>query len=179
MHQCSLTAHCLENTPPFQDQGDGGSALDSDNVYLIPEYTFDCYGSVTQWGACVKNDTTITNIAFNVYRPYGIYLPGTSCYSLVGSNTLMRTVPDDSCITLAVPAQDQISVQPEDVVGLIFTPSSNPVEIDESIDTITVWHGPTSRLDSRNGTCAYRVGPDGNLDNTITGAPVITAMVGK
>lgn len=133
---------------------------------------------MTQWGACVQTSLRrATIIFFRVFRPCG-RTSQTSCYSLVGTN-IIRATTTNSCVTVNVLEDDQISVQPKDAVGLFFRESSNPVETDDSIDTITVWFAPEDSFNIGNDGCPYKIGSDGNLNYTITSAPVITAMVGK
>ena len=53
---------------------------------IIPEYSFDCYGNVTQWGAIVKNRNAVYTLVFQVWRRSGGGQGTTGCYTLVGNN---------------------------------------------------------------------------------------------
>ena len=171
------------NTPEFRDQGEGGvPRLDNSSLlYLIPAYTFSCHGKVTQWGACVESrgGWNRYTIFFYVFRP-STDPAQPNCYSQVGRNTIMDTVPEKCCVTLDVQSVDQISVQPGDVVG--FRPqSSNSVnvgiEIDISVTGITTWD-VTEKVATGEATCLYTAS-EGNPPTSTSVAPVITAVVGE
>ena len=96
---------------------------------IVPAYTFQCSGKVTEWRACVspggKNEQYY--IQFQVWRSTGIE----GCYELVGYNTPLED--DDSegilhpsgdssdplhrCVVLPVRESQQIEFQPGDVIG--------------------------------------------------------------
>ena len=129
--QCGVT-----NLPPFRDSRDDpgivSSPYDSGLQALVPAYTFNCTGRVTEWRACVEpgGGGERYYIQFQVWRPTGV----TGCYELVGSNQPLHEVSTDSsyprvispdkllqpesrCVVLSVSDSDQIEFQSRDVVG--------------------------------------------------------------
>ena len=122
--QCSV-----DSLPQFRDRrGDGGGEPDRDRFQaIVPAYTFQCTGRVTEWKACVQPGGSANEqyyIQFQVWRPTANDVEG--CYELVdynipeaegflsppgGSGTLRR------CVVLPVRQSQQIEVQPGDVVG--------------------------------------------------------------
>ena len=131
-----MGSHCLaglqfrvDNLPPLEDQSPR-RAPDCDRFQaIVPNYTFQCSGRVTGWGACVQpggNENEDYYIQFQVWRPTGI----SGCYSLVdfnrpveenGDDGFLSPPGDDSdldhCVVLSVPENQQIEVQSGDVVG--------------------------------------------------------------
>ena len=87
---------------------------------IIPEYSFDCYGNVTQWGAVVKNRNGAYTLAFQVWRRSGGGQGTTGCYTLVGNNHFASIRPawrGRGRILADVPVEQQIKVRPGDVIG--------------------------------------------------------------
>ena len=173
---------CLQNTPPYEDQGGGGvPRLENGNVYLIPAYNFSCHGNVTLWGAYVERPWSGERytIDFYVFRPSGSSLP--NCYSLIGTNSLVDARPSDGRVTLDVPVVEQISVQPGDVVGVLPVPNvtDSGIVIDATINTVAAWHTPVRMLVANLGDCGYQVVVGGNLPSSVLSAPIITAVVGE
>ena len=128
------------------------------------------------------------DIAFQVFRPSPV---GVGCYDLIGLNFLGDGVPGvtggniDHCVVLTdIPPEDQIQVQPGDVVGFFATHYRNGdqddggVQLDTAITTVTVWSTELLSITDPD-TCPYLIGGDGNLASSSTGAPVITAQVGE
>ena len=134
---CLAALQCsVDNLPsPFGDRRGNehnprSEAPDRDRFQaIVPAYTFQCSGRVTEWRACVQpggmsNDQYY--IQFQVWRP-----SGSGCYSLVGFNRPVDSnegdeflsPPGDSndplhrCVVLSVTEEDQIQVQSGDVVG--------------------------------------------------------------
>ena len=155
----------------------------------MPSYTFTCHGNITLWGACLQPGGGAEeqyDIDFRVFRPSS---DGVGCYDLIGSNFLDDGDPDDTgdldhCLVLTdIPPEDQIQVQPGDVVGFFAIQYKNGdqrnggIQLDLDIDTVTVWNTEILTIIDQN-TCPYHIGGDGNLDSSSTGAPVITAEVG-
>ena len=128
--QCSV-----DNLPPFRDFRDDNprsEAPDRDRFQaIVPAYTFQCSGRVTEWGACVLPSGSSVEqyyIRFQVWRPTGV----SGCYSLVNFNNPVDgnggdgflSPPDNRdgdylrrCVVLSVPEDQQIEVQSGDVVG--------------------------------------------------------------
>ena len=78
---------CVHNLPRFVNQGSYNvERLESGTQAIIPEYSFDCYGNVTHWGAFVRNRNGIYSLDFQVWRRSGGGQGTTACYKLVGNN---------------------------------------------------------------------------------------------
>ena len=122
--QCSI-----DSLPPFGDTGNKRPDRDRFQA-IVPAYTFQCSGRVTEWMACVHHNRGGDQyyIQFQVWRPNGT----TGCYSLVGYNHPLdndgmesylvaindNNSPLDNCVVLPVEEEDeQIEVQSGDVVG--------------------------------------------------------------
>ena len=98
---------------------------------IVPAYTFNCTGRVTEWSACVEpgGGRERYYIQFQVWRP--TRNPG--CYSLVEYNAppdpiislgvlsadqlLQPGDPENHCVHLPVNEDEQIEFQPGDVIG--------------------------------------------------------------
>ena len=97
---------------------------------IVPAYTFQCSGRVTEWGACVQPGGKSSEeyyIQFQVWRPTG----PSGCYRLVGFNRPVGSEGGDGvlnplgvngdplrrCVVLPVTEDQQIKVQSGDVVG--------------------------------------------------------------
>ena len=99
---------------------------------IVPAYTFQCSGRVTEWRACVEPGGGGHNqyyIQFQVWRSTGI----NGCYEMVGYNTPSDDDDDseeflsppgggsnnplDHCVVLPVRENQQIEFQAGDVVG--------------------------------------------------------------
>ena len=127
----------VANLPAFGDRrGDsdylGGPPADRLQA-IVPAYTFNCTGRVTEWRACVEpgGDRQRYYIQFQVWRPTGV--PG--CYTMVGYNAppeptfdgmgevnnidqlLQPGDPLDLCVHLPVSEGEEIEFQPGDVIG--------------------------------------------------------------
>ena len=126
--QCSV-----DNLPsPFGDRrgDDPQSEAPSRDRFqaIVPAYTFQCSGRVTEWMACVQPGGSSNDqyyIQFQVWRPSG----SAGCYSRVGpvnsdgdSGFLSpqgggSVNPLRRCVVLSVTEDQQIQVQSGDVVG--------------------------------------------------------------
>ena len=132
--QCSV-----DNLPEFGDTPDRDSP-DRDSIQaIVPAYTFQCTGRVTEWRACVLPGGMARvqyYIQFQVWRPAANGIEG--CYELVDYNIPLDDaqqeemnvsdstsiieaegylVPVDRCVVLPVRESQQIEFQPDDVVG--------------------------------------------------------------
>ena len=80
----------VANLPVFDDRRIDDEYLgrpDDDRLQaIVPAYTFNCTGRVTEWRACVKpgGNSERYYIQFQVWRPTTCRIPG--CYRLVGYN---------------------------------------------------------------------------------------------
>ena len=124
-------------------------------------------------------------IDFEVWRP----TETDDCYSFVGSNYIPDVRPGlahnvQSCIVLDVPEDDQIEVEPGDVVGFYVDHigGSRAVLLDgENYDDFEMWYrriSNPSQSDLEGSPLC--IGEGQNLSIQCTeGAPVITAVIGK
>ena len=174
------------NLPTFENQGGGGvERLLSGTQAIIPDYSFECYGNVTQWGAFVEGhggDITY-NLDFQVWRRRGGGQGTTGEYDFVGSNSFPSIDPPGGGEILieVVAVEHQIKVHPGDVIGLYFTTSDgNGVELKQQDngngDALVIWFATSlpAALSTRTGvgsTSSYE------LTSTTAALPVITAVV--
>ena len=132
---CLVALQCsVDNLPsPFRDRrgDDPSSEVPGRDRFqaIVPAYTFQCSGRVTEWRACVQpgaNSNEEYYIQFQVWRPTG----PSGCYSIVGFNRPVDgdkdgflSPPGDNsdplhrCVVLPVTEEEQIEVQSGDVVG--------------------------------------------------------------
>ena len=130
--QCSVDSLVV----PFRDRRDtdGARSPDRDRFQaIVPAYTFQCSGRVTEWRACVLPGGSSEEyyIQFQVWRRTSTVSDG-ECYELVDSNTPqdgenMEEVlspegggssnPLRRCVVLPVREDRQIEFQSGDVVG--------------------------------------------------------------
>ena len=123
--QCSV-----DSLPEFGDSGGNKppSNPGSDRRQaIVPAYTFQCTGRVTEWRACVQTGGSASDqyyIQFQVWRPTANDVDG--CYELVDYNIPLDDaqeylIPPDNglshCVVLPVNESQQIEVLPGDVVG--------------------------------------------------------------
>ena len=178
----------MQNLPIFADQADVDDVgqLESGTQTIIPDYSFDCNGTVTRWGAFVERPggMEMYTLDFQVWRRSGGGQGTTGEYDFVGSNRFQSVSPapqSQGQILRDVPVEQQIKVRPGDVIGLhITTSSDNGVELKQQDtsngDTLIIWFATslTAALSTRIGvgsTSGYE------LMSTTTAVPVITAVV--
>ena len=124
--QCSV-----DTLPPFGDTDDRDTPNHDRFQAIVPAYTFQCSGRVTEWKACINPGGRSIDqyyIRFQVWRPTDI----SGCYSLVNFNSPVDEDGEDGvlyppgtndndslhrCVVLSVPEDQQIEVQSGDVVG--------------------------------------------------------------
>ena len=138
--QCSV-----DSLPsPFGDSGGPSSDRPGRDRFqaIVPAYTFQCSGRVTEWRACVQPGGHMEDyyIQFQVWRPNG-----SGCYSLVRFNRPVGNNGGDGflsppegnsdplrrCVELSVTEDQQIQVQSGDVVGY-YVDRDNDNERDNS-----------------------------------------------
>ena len=137
---------------------------------------------MVQWGACVqpRGGAERYDIYFQVWRLTG----EDGCYSIVGSNFIADGDPETprGCIIFDVPEGQRIMVEAGDVMGFYSDHNKNKggVEVDTAVN-LDVWYRtlPNPTVGDLEGSTLC-VGSTGDL-NTVSdsGAPVITAVVGK
>lgn len=128
----------------YETQGDNDDyedrGLDSRIFALVPAYTFTCHGNVTEWGAYVEHPGRY-RIAFQIWRrdPDD---PG--CYYLEEENedSLAETGDGNYTLSLTVQVEDQIAVQPGDIVGFFVRNRDDAsFQVDRSLrETVEVFY---------------------------------------
>jgi len=166
---------------------------------IIPDYSFTCYGNVTQWGAWVDRGggNEEYTLDFQVWRRSEEGQGTTGCYELVDNNLFLAVNPDGGEIIVPVAVEDQIQVRPGDVVGFSVVSSSrqdngmdrqdNGVELQDDDGppggdvAVTAWHGPLPMSASAAASCRIQVGNvvGYELRSSTSAAPIITVVVGK
>ncbi len=149
------------------------------------------------WGACIQpggdRERRLYDIYFQVFRatPQG----AEGCYDLVGFNFIPLAMGGigelERCIVLEdIPPEDQIQVEPGDVVGFYAAhylpgetiPKNGSIQLDIGRTDVTVWYvynmGPLG-VEASPTTCQVRVGPGNELEMQTNHPPVITAQVCK
>ena len=132
--QCSV-----DRLPVFGDTEDRDVPSRDKFQAIVPAYTFQCSGRVTEWKACLSpggNSNEQYYIQFQVWRSTGIE----GCYELVGYNTPLDTDESEvldsiviidgegflvpgrysapfGCVVLPVTENSQIEFQSGDVIG--------------------------------------------------------------
>lgn len=191
---------CLSSLPPYRDYVGSDlqvHVLRGSIQAIIPTYRFTCSGRITQWGGCFLPEADFEQyyVRYQVWRES---LPG--CFHLVGSNSPQSSGDplrlNGRCNLTSVPYDEQITVQAGDVVGffsnywegLHVTLDSNSglqVISVERFTFIFVSRGlnltneraTTGTSAVACGTLSVFSGPA--LNQTLIGAPVITAIVGQ
>ena len=181
----------VNNLPTFENQNERPH-IDTDEVQVIvPSYTFNCPGRVVQYGACVQpggnSERDLYELELQVLRPLPVDQNDIQCFSLVGSYSQTggpNFPPDDinRCILIDIPSDDQIPVQPGDVVGFYYDLMRNDdggVQLDTARTDVTVFYRERTNIPAPNpSSCMFITGPN-NIDSTTTAAPVITVVVGR
>ena len=176
----------MNNIPRFRDFDEEHIERDKVQV-IVPSYTFNCHGRVVQWGACVR-DSQPYELELQVLRPLPVEQDDILCFSLVGTYS-QRGRPDspphniDRCIVIDIPPDDQIPVQPGDVVGFysdnLDGSDDDGVQLDERRTDVTAFFRERDRIPPPSpSSCVFIAGPS-NIDETTSAAPVITVVVGK
>ena len=128
----------MQNLPGFANQGgEGGQRLRAGTQTIIPDYSFDCYGNVTQWGAFLEplGRFLVHSLVFQVWRRTGGGQGTTGCYDLVGDNRFQSVSPapqSQGQILASVPVEQQIEVRPGDVIGFYYGSARDEGESEDS-----------------------------------------------
>ena len=123
---------------------------------LVPAYQFNCTGTITGWTAFVDGARP-SRIDFQVWRHVSTSREDT--YQLLAANSYPQLMPRMKRISISVPRDLQIAVQPGDVLGVYVGREGDlkikAVPSDNAI-TFTIEHvsGPrsifsTTSLDTR------------------------------
>lgn len=92
--------------------------------FLIISFHFGCDGTITKWDLYTVNNGSHP-IEFQVWRE-DVTISST-VYRLVGNNYFPDAQPDsNNLLSLPVPEDQQISVQPGDIVGISTIESADP-----------------------------------------------------
>ena len=139
---------------------------------------------MVQWGACVQpRDVERYDIYFQVWRLTG----DDGCYSIVGSNFVDNRDPDipRGCIVFDVPEEQRIMVEAGDVMGFYsdrVDRNNGGIEVDTAVN-LDVWYRTLSNNPTQSDLedSPLCIGSPGDLNTQFptSGAPVVTAMVGK
>ena len=172
----------------FEDGGGGSPHLVFDQLQVIvPSYTFNCHGRVVRWGACVlpggNPDNDRYELELQVLRPLPVDQNDIQCFSVVGMySQIGAPSPDDRCIVIDIPPDDQIPVQPNDVVGFysdLLRNGDGGVQVDESRTDVTAFYRERASIPPPSpSSCSLIAGPN-NIDTSTVAAPRITVVVGE
>lgn len=108
--------------PPFVDRSDEFPQIDPFQVthplqFILLSYHFGCEGTVTKWELYTVNNGSHP-IEFQIWR-VNTRVSNKFTLSLVGTNYFSDAMPDSSnLLALPVPPEQQIKVQPGDMVGI-------------------------------------------------------------
>ena len=129
----------------------------------------------------------IYELELQVLRPLPVDQNDIQCFSLIGSYSQTEGPnfpPDDIdfCILIDIPPDDQIPVQPGDVVGFYYDllrDSNGGVQLDTARTDVTAFYRERTNIPAPiPSSCMLIAGPL-NIDTTTTAAPAITVVVGK
>lgn len=108
--------------PPFLDRHVEFNNIDPFQVphplrFLITSFHFGCRGNVTEWALFTVNSGAHP-IEFQVWRA-DTFISNTFTLNLVGVNSFPEAKPDsDNLLSLSVPQEQQIQVEPGDILGI-------------------------------------------------------------
>ena len=182
--QCSV-----DGLPAFGDTPDRKRPDRDKFQAIVPAYTFNCSGRVTEWRACVQQGGGDEEyyIQFQVWRSTAIE----ECYDLVGYNTPL--VDEDSegflsppresddplrrCVVLPVRESQQIEFQPGDVIGYYVDRFRRGLDEDgggiqwiENDDVVVYYRDNLPREDIKS---QYAIGIS-NIDPSVCGFEIST-----
>ncbi len=142
---------------------------------------------MTEWGVYVHPALSAPSQPHHYYLEFQVWRPSqvaAICYAWVGTNIILDTVArEDGRITMAVPEDNEIPVEPGDVVGLYVEPldGQGGVQLDRSnaSSSVTVWYKDGQIAVTDPGMCRLSVGEGTILGFSKAAAPVLTAVVGS
>ena len=121
-----MQSGCVPGIPEFIDHGSHSQSLLVGIQALVPSYQFTCHGKVARWSIATQRQGQ-HNISLQVWRA-GSGL-GSHAYSLIGANRVEVKPPEDHALVYISPhVEDQITVQPGDVIGFHL---QNSISTDE------------------------------------------------
>ena len=130
----------------------------------------------------------VYELELQVLRPLPVDQNNIQCFSVVGSYSQTggpNFPPDDinRCILIDIPSDDQIPVQPGDVVGFysnyLGDNADDGVQLNESREDVTVFYRERANIPAPIPSSCMLIAGSNNIDSTTTAAPVITVVVGK
>ena len=194
----------------FGDINDRNLVPDRDRFQaIVPAYTFQCSGRVTEWRACVQPGGMASEqyyIQFQVWRSTGIE----GCYDLVGSNSPLddedsedfHSPPGDSddplhrCVVLPVRESQQIEFQSGDVIGYYVDhfkrgddQNNGGIQWIENDDVVVYYRDNLPREDIKSqydisisaSVCGFPTETNDlySLSTVASSAPIISLSIGK
>ena len=169
------------NLPDFINYEDskGDYRLPRNIQAIIPQYSFDCSGTVTGWGAFVRGgpgEDNAERIDFQVWRSVD-----SREYELVGFNSFPGAIEEGRMLTNLdemMEGQSLITVQSGDVIGIYVERSNEGWRVQETSlqsPSVTVYHTPAATpLFATGDTLTIS---DTNAYTTRVTAPIITVTV--
>lgn len=181
-----FTTACLQNIPPFA-VNDTDRATHTDIQALVKAASFSCEGRVRGWRTCFANDPTLVpyTVQFQVWRP-----TDNDCYEIVGSNSLPPLAPDadtpvnalGTCITFQVPQEQQITFQPQDILGFHITAGEGSsanlgglLLTRHGGDEFVLFHDASEALSPKEPYCTTMRYPGAAV---YIGSPFLSALIG-
>ena len=178
---------CLQNIPPFA-VNDTDRATHTDIQALVKAASFSCEGRVSSWRTCFADDPTVVRytVQFQVWRP-----TDNDCYKLVGSNSLPPLSPETdtpvdvqaTCVTFQVPLEQQITFQPQDVLGFHITVDGESSANQGGLlltrhgnDDIILFHDANEALNPEEMYCITTRYPGSAV---YIGSPFLSAFIGE
>ena len=167
------------NLPDFSDSN-GNDRLRGNIQAIIPQYSFDCNGTVTGWGAFVEGvPDKAERIDFQVWRR----VTNEAEYELVGFNSFPGAIEEGDGVKMLtnldemMEGQPLITVQSGDVIGIYVERSNDGWKVQETSlqsPSVTVYYtSATTPLFTTTGDTLTIT----NAYTTRVRAPIITATV--
>ena len=154
---------------------------------IVTSYTFMCCGRIQLWQTYVDpggDEDGEYDITFQVWRP-NANTESDGCYSLVGDNEFLDIDLGRGGLVCEAPrtAQEEISVQPGDVVGFQGfhrRGGNRGIQISTEYTDESVWHAVNPSA-TGNPQCMYPVGTGNGrvLQSFNNNAPILSVTVGE
>ena len=148
--------YCAECLGAFADfQSVGGDRVESEFQYIIPQLSFSCDGTVTQWKVGVEDGGNNREVNLQIWRSVG-----EGVYSRVTEEVYTKTVRSERIATVQV----SMSVMAGDMVGF-----NGQLQLHTLPDVgLTIYSSEVSPTSSLSGL-SPAVGP----------SPYITVVIGE
>lgn len=184
----AASTRACQPRPPSYDISNNYTSVNSNTQAIVPQYEFSCHGKVTSWVVCTAGAGSRLSMQLQVWRPVGEL---GNYYSMAGYNERTIDSNNDNCASLEVADSDQVTVWPGDVVGFYVQRSGRDERTiliqEESSNNVTVYY---DILRNKRGIREhYAIGEGserspssestGELTQSLIGAPLISAIVGK